>query len=87
MSPRGELIDASALDKEDAISEAVPEGRVLHLVTKAKGKVSSISGDTEESIQYATKISAINQAELQIAGAPPGMPAPAPWKLERKPGS
>jgi hypothetical protein len=84
MNPKGELTDASPLDGEDAISETVPEGKMLHLITKAKGAVSNMSGDSEESIQYDMKLTGPYQAELQIVGTPPGMPAPAPWKLQRK---
>ena len=85
VSPKGGLADASPLEGEDSISETAPEGNVLHLLTKAKGQVGSIAGSSEESIQYDMKLIGKQQAELQIAGAPPGMPAPAPWKLERKP--
>jgi hypothetical protein len=85
MSPSGELTDTSATDGEDAIIETVPEGKVLHLTTKATGQVSSTAGDSEESIQYDMRLTGTDQAELQIAGTPPGMPSPAPWKLERKP--
>lgn len=85
VNTKGELTDASSLDGEDAISETVPDANVLHLTTKAKGEVSTMTGDSEESIQYDMKLTGADQAELQIAGIPPGMPAPAPWKLERKP--
>ena len=85
MSPTGELTDASPSDGEDAISDTAPDGKVLHLITKAKGEVSAGGNDSEESIQYDMKLTGKDQAELQIVGAPPGMPAPAPWKLERKP--
>lgn len=85
VNTKGELTDASSLDGEDAISETIPDANVLHLTTKAKGEVSTMTGDSEESIQYDMKLTGADQAELQIAGIPPGMPAPAPWKLERKP--
>ena len=84
ISPTGILTDASALAGEDAISETIPEGIVLHLSTKAEGQVSTFAGDFEESIEYDMKLTRRDQAELQIAGAPTGMPVPAPWKLERK---
>jgi len=84
MSDRGELTEATPLDGEDTITETVPDGKVLHLATKDKGTVSTMTDDAEESIHYDMRLTANGQAELQIAGAPPGMPAPAPWKLERK---
>ena len=83
MTPSGILTDASALAGEDAISEAAPDGTVLHLNTKAKGHVVTTAGDFEESIQFDLRLTGRDQAELQIAGAPAGM-VPAPWKLERK---
>ena len=85
MNDRGELVEAKALDGEDDVAEALPEGKLLRLTTKAKGAVTTVTGDSEESIQYDMRLTGSGQAELQIAGAPPGMPAPAPWKLERKP--
>jgi len=85
MSTSGVLTDASPLAGEDAICETAPERKVLHLNTKAKGHVSTIAGDSEESIQYHMRLSGTDQAELQIAGVPTGMPVPAPWKLERIP--
>jgi beta-lactamase regulating signal transducer with metallopeptidase domain len=85
MSSSGELTDASALAGEDTISEVAPEDKVLHLSTKAKGHVSTSAGDSEQSIQYDMRLGGTDQADLQIAGAPTGMPVPAAWKLERKP--
>jgi hypothetical protein len=85
MGPSGVLADASPVAGEDAISEAAPEGKVLHLSTKAKGHVSTVAGDSEESIRYDMRLRGADQAELQIAGIPSGMPVPAPWKLKRKP--
>lgn len=85
MSPSGILTDASALAGEDAISETTPEGKVLHVNTKAKGHVNTLAGDSEEElIQYEMRLTGRDQAELQIAGSPTGMPVPASWKLERK---
>ena len=85
MSDQGKLTEAIPLDGEDAIAEAVPDGKVLRLTTKAKGEVSTTTGDAQESIQYDMRLTGVGQAELQIASAPPGGPAPAPWKLQRKP--
>jgi len=79
----GNLTAASALEGKDEIAETTPQGNVLHLATKAKGKVDTASGESDESIQYHMTLTAGNEAELQIAGAPPGMSAPKPWKLER----
>ena len=84
ISPSGILTDASALAGEDVISETTPEGTVLRVNTKAKGHVRTLAGDSEELIQYDMRLTSREQAELQIVGSPTRMPAPAPWKLERK---
>jgi len=83
MSANGILTDASPLAGEDAISEATPEGKVLHLSTKAKGQISTIAGNFEESIQYDMRLGGADQTDLQIALVRTGMPVPAAWKLER----
>lgn len=80
----GMLTDAAGLAGEDLISETTPEGRTLHLNTGAKGHVVTITGESDESIQYDVRLTGTDQAELQIARVPAGTPRPAPWKLERK---
>lgn len=79
----GNVTEASALDGQDEIAETTPQGNVLHLITKAKGKVDTASGESDESIQYDMTLTGGNEAELQIAGTPVGMSPPKPWKLER----
>lgn len=85
MDANGNLTDASAQDGEDEIAETTPQGNSLHLATKAKGQVETASGETEESVQYDMTLTAANEAQLQIASAPPGMPAPKPWNVQRTP--
>ena len=85
VDPKGELTDASSLKGEDAVAETEPDGKVLHLNTNVKGRVSTPQADAEESVQYDMKLDGEDQAELQIAATPADMPAPAPWKLARKP--
>ena len=79
MDASGNVTSVSALEGKDEIVETSPQGNVLHLVTKAKGKL----GGADASVQYDLTLSSEHEAELQVAGAPPGMPAPPPWKLER----
>lgn len=79
----GNVTEASALDGQDEIAETTPQGNVLHLITKAKGKVDTASGESDESIQYDMTLTGGNEAELQIAETPVGMSPPKPWKLER----
>ena len=81
VGPKGELTDASSLKGEDAVAETELDGRVLHLNTKVKGRVSTAQGDAEQIVQYDMKLAGTDQADLQIAGTPS---APAPWKLARK---
>jgi len=84
VDPSGILMDASALAKEDAISETAPEGTVLHLNTNAKGHISTLAGDFDEPIRYDMRLTGRDQAELQIASVPTGTPVPEAWKLERR---
>lgn len=79
----GNVTEASALDGKDEIAETTPQGNMLRLSTKAKGKVDTASGESDESIQYDMTLTGENEAELQIAGTPPGISPPKPWKLER----
>jgi len=53
------------------------------LSTKAKGQISTIAGNFEESIQYDMRLGGADQTDLQIALVRTGMPVPAAWKLER----
>jgi beta-lactamase regulating signal transducer with metallopeptidase domain len=87
MDANGNLTEASVQDGEDEIAETAPQGNVLHLSTKAKGKVDTGSEESDESIQYEMTLSGETEAQLQIAGVPPGMPAPKPWRLEKAPKS
>lgn len=83
MGGDGELTEASTVDGEDLVVETSPKGRVLHLTTQSKGRVDSGGAESEESIEYEMRLTAKDQAELHVAGAPPGGPSPKPWKLER----
>lgn len=84
INPNGILTDASALPREDPVSETAPDGAVLHLNTKTKGHVSNMATDFKESVEYDMRLTGRDQAELRIGDLPAGMPVPAPWKLERK---
>lgn len=79
MDASGNVTEASALDGKDEIAETTPQGNVLHLTTNAKGKL----GGSDASVQYDMTLTGDNGAELKVVGAPPGMAAPKPWKLER----
>jgi beta-lactamase regulating signal transducer with metallopeptidase domain len=72
----GELTSAHATDSSDPdpIAETTLAIGILRITIKEKD-----SGDT---IQFEMKLTRPDQAELQIL-APPDVPAPKPWKLER----
>jgi beta-lactamase regulating signal transducer with metallopeptidase domain len=72
----GELTSAHANDSSDPdpIVEATLASGVLRITIKEK--------DSEDTIQFEMKLAGPDQAELRIL-APPDVPAPKPWKLER----
>ncbi len=83
MNSNGDLTNAEAKEGSDAIADASVSGKVLHLTTKAKAHVSRRQSQAEETLDYEMTLTGPDQAELKILGAPPDMPAPKPWKLER----
>src|SRR6202167_2067967 len=72
----GELTSAHAIDSSDPdpIVEATLASGVLRITIKEK--------DSEDTIQFEMKLTGPDQAELRIL-APPDVPTPKPWKLER----
>jgi beta-lactamase regulating signal transducer with metallopeptidase domain len=72
----GELTSAHANDSSDPdpIVEARLASGILRITIKEK--------DSEDTIQFEMKPTGPDQAELRIL-APPDVPAPKPWKLER----
>jgi hypothetical protein len=72
----GELISAHAIDSNDPspIADASLTSGILRIITKEK--------DSEDTIQFEMKLTAVDQAELRLL-VPPEVTAPKPWKLER----
>jgi bla regulator protein blaR1 len=70
----GELTSAEAHEGSDPIVEAKLMARVLLITTKEQ--------DSDDTIQCEMKLTGTDQAELRIL-APPDVPTPKPWKLER----
>jgi beta-lactamase regulating signal transducer with metallopeptidase domain len=72
----GELTSAHAIDSSDPdpIVEATLASGILRITIKEK--------DSEDTIQFEMKLTGPDQAELRIL-APPDVPTPKPWKLER----
>jgi hypothetical protein len=72
----GELTSAHAIDSSDPdpIVEATLASGVLRITIKEK--------DSEDTIQFEMKLTGPDQAELRIL-APPDVPTPKPWRLER----
>jgi beta-lactamase regulating signal transducer with metallopeptidase domain len=72
----GELTSAHAIDSSDPdrIVEATLASGMLRITIKEK--------DSEDTIQFEMKLTGPDQAELRIL-APPDVPTPKPWKLER----
>ena len=87
MGPGGELTSAEAVEGFDPILPVAPEGKLLHLVVPEKGHVEGqVNGtrhDSDEAVEFDMTLVAPGAGELRVA-APAGMPAPAPWRLERK---
>ena len=74
----GELTSAEEQEGSDPIVEAKLTGGALLITTK--------EGTSEETIQCEMKLTGTDQGELRIL-APPDVPTPKPWKLERAKGS
>jgi beta-lactamase regulating signal transducer with metallopeptidase domain len=74
----GELTSAEEHEGSDPIVEAKLTSGTLHITTKE-----STSQDT---IQCEMKLTGTDQAELRVL-APPDVPTPKPWKLERAKGA
>jgi beta-lactamase regulating signal transducer with metallopeptidase domain len=72
----GELTSAHAIDSSDPdpIVEATLASGILRITIKEK--------DSDDTIQFEMKLTGPDQAELRIL-APPDVPTPKPWKLER----
>ncbi len=74
----GELTSAEAHEGSDPIVEAKLTGGVLLITTKEE--------DSQDTIQCEMKLTGTDQGELRVL-APPDVPTPKPWKLERAKGS
>jgi beta-lactamase regulating signal transducer with metallopeptidase domain len=74
----GELTSAEEHEGSDPIVEAKLTGGGLLITTKQE--------DSEDTIQCEMKLTGSDQAELRVL-APPDVPTPKPWKLERAKGS
>lgn len=70
----GELESAEAHEGSDPIVEAKLTSGILRITTKEEG--------SEDTIQCEIKLTGTNQAEFRLL-APPDVPTPKPWKLER----
>ncbi len=70
----GELTSAQPSEGSDPIVEAKLTGGTLLITTKEQ--------DSDDTIQCEMKLTGTDQAELRIL-APPDVPTPKPWKLER----
>ena len=73
----GELTSVEEIDGSDAIVEAKLTGGILRITTKEE--------DSQDTIQFEMKLTETDQGELRLL-APPDIPAPKPWKLERAQG-
>ena len=73
----GELASAEEHEGSDPIVEAKLTNGILHITTKEE--------TSQETIQCDMKLTGTDQAELRVL-APPDVPAPKPWKLERAKG-
>ena len=72
----GELTSARANDSSD------PNPIVETTLTSGKLRITIKEKDSEDTIQFEMKLTGADQAELRIL-APPDVPVPKPWKLER----
>ena len=70
----GELASAEEHEGSDPIVEARLASGTLRITTKEE--------TSQETIQCDMKLTGTDQAELRVL-APPDVPAPKPWKLER----
>ena len=70
----GELTGAEEQEGSDPIVEAKLTGGVLLITTKEQ--------TSQDTIQCEMKVTGTDQGELRIL-APPDVPTPKPWKLER----
>ena len=70
----GELTSAEEHEGSNPIVEAKLTGGTLLITTKEE--------TSQDTIQCEMKLTGTDQAELRLL-APPDVPAPKPWKLER----
>ena len=70
----GELTSAEEHEGSNPIVEAKLTGGTLLITTKEQ--------ESQDTIQCEMKLTGTDQAELRVL-APPDVPAPKPWKLER----
>ena len=73
----GELTSAEEHEGSDPIVEAKLTNGILRITTKEQ--------TSQDTIQCEMKLTGTDQAELRVL-APPDVPAPKPWKLERAKG-
>jgi beta-lactamase regulating signal transducer with metallopeptidase domain len=73
----GELTSAEEHEGSNPIVEARLTSGTLHITTKEQ--------TSQDTIQFDMKLTGTDQAELRVL-APPDVPAPKPWKLERAKG-
>jgi beta-lactamase regulating signal transducer with metallopeptidase domain len=74
----GELTSAEEHEGSDPIAEAKLTSGILHIITKEE--------TSQDTIEFEMKITGTDQAALRVL-APPDVPVPKPWKLERAKGS
>jgi hypothetical protein len=72
----GELASAQANDSSD------PEPIVEATLSSGKLRITIKEKDSGDTIQFQMRLTGTDQAELRIL-APPDVPVPKPWKLER----
>jgi hypothetical protein len=70
----GELTSAEEQEGSNPIVEAKLTSGILHIITKEE--------TSQDTIEFEMKLTGTDQAELRVF-APPDVPAPKPWKLER----
>lgn len=73
----GELTSAEEQEGSNPIVEARLASGTLHITIKEE--------TSQDTIQWDMKLTGADQAELRLV-APPDVPAPKPWKLERAKG-
>ena len=74
----GELTSAEAKDGSDRIVGA-------KILDDRTARITALDDDSQDTTQFEIKLNGAGEAEIQVLNAPPGTPAPKPWKLEKVP--